>query len=176
MSRSRHAPLPRPAKILWPDPLVLRTAFADLRSRMDGVAAVEFSLVLPFLVFALLAMIDTGLMITEKLAVDQILRSGAQIAMTDPGPQAVYDRIGATAGTDYGVVPSPQAATVDQISLSVTRYFACLEAPNVDVAAGTTCEGSNPTAAFYRAVAVKPFDAIILKNIDVNSVIQVQVR
>ncbi|MER0238395.1 TadE/TadG family type IV pilus assembly protein [Fulvimarina sp. MAC8] len=142
----------------------------------DGVAAVEFALVSPFFVFAFLAMVDAGLVLNEKLAVDQIMRSGAHIAMTDPGTQAVYDSIAATAASEYTVVAAPQEATVDQISLAVTRFFACPESPDVSVAAGTTCAGSQPTSAFYRAVATKPYDEILLRYFEVNSVIQVQVR
>lgn len=176
MARVRDIALPLTLDVWLRSPAAWQRASQTFALRTDGVAAIEFSLIVPFLVFALLAMVDTGLIITEKLAVDQILRSGAQIAMTDPGTQAVYDRIAATAGSDYGVVPSPQAATVDQISLSVTRYFACPEAPDVEVAASTTCAGSNPTAAFYRAAATKPYDEILLRNVDVTSAIQVQVR
>ncbi|MDY8110122.1 TadE/TadG family type IV pilus assembly protein [Fulvimarina sp. 2208YS6-2-32] len=140
------------------------------------MAAVEFALIVPFFAFAFLAMVDTGLMISEKIAVDQLLRSGMQIAMTDPGTNQVYDAIVATGTSDYEIVAAPANADERQLSVDVTRFYACKEAPSVAVPAGTTCDDAHPTSAYYRVLATKPYDEIILPDLVLTAVLQVQVR
>ncbi len=51
----------------------------------DGVAAVEFAILAPVLVSSLLLMTDIGLAISQKMSMDSVLRTVAQMTMNDPG-------------------------------------------------------------------------------------------
>jgi Flp pilus assembly protein TadG len=44
----------------------------------DGVSAVEFALIAPILFLSLLAMVDVGFAIHERMTIDHVLRAGAQ--------------------------------------------------------------------------------------------------
>ena len=58
---------------------LLRAAMAE----RSGVAAVEFALILPILVFVLLATVDFSLYIVTRLELEQALRAGGQYALDD---------------------------------------------------------------------------------------------
>ncbi|MFD1913040.1 TadE/TadG family type IV pilus assembly protein [Halodurantibacterium flavum] len=51
----------------------------------SGASAIEFALVAPVLMGLMLVMVDLGMAVGEKMAIDQLLRAGAQLAMADPG-------------------------------------------------------------------------------------------
>jgi len=54
----------------------------------DGQAAVEFALVLPLVVFSMLAIIQVGLLVRDRVAVEHAAREGARAASLDPDPGA----------------------------------------------------------------------------------------
>ncbi len=73
-----------------------------------GAAAVEFALVLPLLLVVVLAFVQVGLVITDRMLVEGAARAGARTAAVDPDPGAVADAVAAAApGLD------PGARTVD---------------------------------------------------------------
>lgn len=63
----------------------LHGRFTQLAQDRRGAAAVEFALIAPALVAAILAMADMGLALNARMNMDTMLRSAAQVAMTDPG-------------------------------------------------------------------------------------------
>ncbi|MGH2540404.1 MAG: TadE/TadG family type IV pilus assembly protein [Actinomycetota bacterium] len=66
------------------------------RSRVrdrHGSAAVEFALVLPIVLTVVLALVQVGLLVRDRLLVESAVRSGARIAAVDPGDDAVREAV-----------------------------------------------------------------------------------
>ena len=58
-----------------------------------GSAAVEFALVLPFVLTVVLALVQVGLLVRDRLLVESAVRSGARTAAVDPGDDAVREAV-----------------------------------------------------------------------------------
>lgn len=142
-------------------------------ARSEGMSAVEFALIAPVLFFSLIATADMGLALNERMTIDHILRAGAQSAMRDLGPDAVLDVMTGAAATNFVVA---DAATVDTLSLSADRFYACPEALDVPVPPATACAGSASTVAFYRLEGSKIYGSWMLPDMTFRPLIQVQVR
>ena len=54
-----------------------------------GTAAVEFALVLPIVLAMVLALLQVGLLVRDRLLVESAVRSGARTAAVEPGDDAV---------------------------------------------------------------------------------------
>ena len=132
-----------------------RCAFISCRS---GVAAVEFALFLPILIFSFLATVDIGLALYERMALDHVLRAGSESAMADPvgGELTVLDVLEVTAAES---LPATEGLVFDP---PPDRYYACPESPDASVPATTTCADSNHTSIFYLLSAKKPYDGLFL--------------
>lgn len=67
----------------------------QLRSRggfaasQRGTAAVEFALVLPIVLAIVLALVQVGLLVRDRLLVESAVRSGARTAAVEPGDDAI---------------------------------------------------------------------------------------
>jgi Flp pilus assembly protein TadG len=81
------------------------------REREGGTAAVEFALVLPLVLIVALALVQTGLLLRDRLLVETAARAGARAAAVQDDPVAI--RAAALAAA-----PSLDAASLD---LSVER-------------------------------------------------------
>lgn len=150
------------------------TAF--LRDR-DGVSALEFALIAPVLAAMLLATADGGLALYERMTLDHVLRAGAQTAMLDPGPDTVRSILVTTAQKSF---PSAEDE-VSPVSIPLPdRYCACPENPGVEPAAApacsTSCANSNPTYIYYRMSVQKTYESMFIPDIDLSTMIQVQIR
>lgn len=78
-----------------------RTA-RDLARKDDGVAAVEFALLAPVLISSLLLMADIALAVSQRMEMDSVLRTAAQLSMADPGLNPVQQALDAlTTGAPY---------------------------------------------------------------------------
>jgi len=146
----------------------------------SGVAAVEFSLLAPILVFCCLATVDVGLALSERMTIDHVLRAGANFAMADPGESAVQDALETTAKKNFTVTKmapgdtQSMSTSADSIYFRVDKFFACDDAPAAAVADPAVCTGDYYT--FYRIDAAKIYAAMVLPDINFSPVIQVQVR
>lgn len=58
-----------------------------------GTAAVEFALVLPIVFALVLAMVQVGLLVRDRLLVESAVRSGARTAAIEPGDDAVRSAV-----------------------------------------------------------------------------------
>lgn len=159
----------------------LRSAFRRWRGGEDGVSAVEFGLFAPVLFFALLAAVDLGMALYERMTMDHVLRAGAQSAMADQGAVQVKKVLDSTAAKNFVVAASTSTdlsytAGGNPITLDVTRFCACPENTGVEVACSTTCAGSKPTFVYYRLEGSKTYDGMIIPSIDMDAQMQVQVR
>src|SRR5918995_4328118 len=83
----------------------------DGRASQHGTAAVEFALVLPLILVVALALVQTGLLVRDRLLVEAAARAGARAAAVQEDPSAIRSAALAAA-------PSLDDGAVD---LAVTR-------------------------------------------------------
>src|SRR5690606_37391214 len=124
------------------------------------------------LFFSFLAMCDIGFAIHERMALDQVLRSGAQLAMSDPGEDELRALLAITAEREFSVRDEPP----DGFDTNVIRYCACPDEPETPVQCSASCAGSRSIAAFYSLSAQGSYDGFILPLIRFSPAIKVQVR
>lgn len=137
----------------------------------SGVAAVEFALFGPLLVFGLLAMADVGMAVHQRMAVDHMLRSAAQHATEDPGVPAVQAILEGTATGDSSGIWGKS-----DLEFAVTRICTCAEAPDIEVGCSTTCAASKPTSIFYVMRSDLTVSGLLLPPIRLQPALQVQIR
>lgn len=137
------------------------------RDPCAGSAGVEFAIIAPVLILAVLSTADIGLAIHESFEVDQALRNGAEAALRDPGEDHVEAILDAVDDTGGG-----QSST----TWSVARYCACPESPGIPTTCSTTCAGQRPTAIFYDIGGVRAYPGILLPARDLTRSASVQVR
>lgn len=133
-----------------------------------GVSAVEFALIAPFLVFALLAMVDVAFAVNERMEIERLLRGGAQHAMSDPGEANVRTVIEASAESGF--------AAGSAFTLTVQRYCACPSDSDTAVTCSASCPDSDVTAIYYRMDGARTHTGLILPDIDLDAVARVRVR
>lgn len=137
------------------------------RDASAGSATVEFAIIAPVLVFAVLATADVGFAIHESFEMDQALRNGAQVALADPGEAQVEAVLTAVDDTGGGRFSTTWA---------VSRYCACPESPGTSTGCSTTCIGARPTAIFYSIAGKRTYSGIFLPIGDLTRSAAVQVR
>ena len=155
---------PRPAK--RPFGLPRRRRLGE-----DGVSAVEFALFAPILFISLLAMVDVGFAIYERMTIDHVLRAGAQEAMNDPGKARVLAVLNATAAQSF----PPADAPIFKVNDLYDPRCECPENKGVNVTCTTTCSGPTATSIYYNLEGKTTYDGIFM-SIDLASSVEVQVR
>ncbi|MGQ7791080.1 TadE family protein [Faunimonas sp. B44] len=141
----------------------------------------EFALLAPILFFGLLATVDLGLALHERMSIDHALRAGAQSAMTDPGPAAVRRIVEETAGRNFTVASGTTDGTTflagqSPLAVEVERFCACPSSPDAAVGCGTACAGGQPTYVFYRLTGEKPYEGMLIPDLGLSAAVQVQTR
>ncbi len=144
-----------------------RNVFRAFANCQAGVAAVEFALIAPILIAAVLTMSDLGFAIHERSEIDQALRNGAQHAISDPGESAVASVLG---------LVDPTGAGRDLTVFVVERFCACNETPDTQTLCSTTCAGDTPTSIFYSLTGTREFSGFLLPAVTLNRSSLVQVR
>ena len=97
----------------------------------SGQATVEFALVLPLLIVAMLALIQVALLVRDHLAVTHAAREAVREASVDPDPaRAVAAARRTLPGAEVDVAPRP--AVGEPISVEVS-YRAVTDVPLVGV-------------------------------------------
>lgn len=132
-----------------------------------GVAAVEFALIAPILIAAVLTMSDLGFAIHERSEIDQALRNGAQHAISDPGEAKVAAVL---------ALVDPTGAGRDSTVFTVDRFCSCKETPDTQTLCSTTCAGDMPTSIFYSLTGTREFSGFLLPAVTLNRSSLVQVR
>ena len=132
-----------------------------------GVAAVEFALIAPILIAAVLTMSDLGVAIHERSEIDQALRNGAQHAISDPGEAKVAAVL---------ALVDPTGAGRDSTVFAVDRFCACSETTATQTLCSTTCAGDTPTSIFYNLTGTREFSGFLLPAVTLNRSSLVQVR
>jgi Flp pilus assembly protein TadG len=99
-----------------------------------GTAAVEFALVLPIVLAIVLALVQVGLLVRDRLLVESAVRSGARTAAVEPGDEAVRTAVlRAAPALDPGAVSVSVARTGvrgDPVTVTVD-YVASIRVPFV---------------------------------------------
>jgi len=139
----------------------VRTLASRLLVDARGIAAIEFAIGAPVLIFGVLGMIDAGMAAATRMEIDRNVRSGAQAAMSlNNDPEAIRSIILATAG-------EPADLTVD-----VAMVCACEE---VDASCTVPCPSGEAPSVFFEIAAQRPY-AGILVDLAINSRSRVQIR
>lgn len=99
------------------------------RDRQDGQSTVEFALVLPLVVLAMLAVIQIGLVVRDHVAVVHAAREAARAASVDPDPaRAVRAARRTLSGASVTVGARPDVG--EPVSVEV-RYRSVTDLPLV---------------------------------------------
>ena len=150
-----------------------------------GVSAVEFALFAPILFFGLLATVDLGLALYQRMTIDHVLRAGGQSAMEDPREDHVENVMATIAERNFPADENGLAG----LEPRAVRYFACPGktgfADRDDSLTGTSvCEDDKHTLLFYHLSAAKSYDGLFVPitlggytlDFGLASAIQVQIR
>lgn len=142
----------------------------------SGVSAVEFALLAPVLGFSLIAAVDLGFGLTERMAIEHVLRAGAQSAMGDPGATTVLGVMDSAAKMNFTLADEAVVGGPEPLSLSAIRFCACPESVTFAVTCSTICSGSKPTFIYYRMSAVKTYRGWLIPPFSFARAAQVQIR
>jgi len=140
-----------------------------------GTATAEFGIFVPLFVFGALTMGDIGIAVQQRMALDHVVRAGAQIAMTDPGEDQLMSTLESAAGENFAVQSDAQTAPYP-VTLEAVRYCSCPEDRGVATSCSDACPGSVPPFAFYRVSAAKTYHGILIPDLRMSSVMNVQLR
>ncbi|MXQ10689.1 TadE/TadG family type IV pilus assembly protein [Microvirga makkahensis] len=150
-----------------------RVHLAALSRDQRGVAAVEFALFAPILIGGLLSMVDIGLAVTERMNLDHVLRAGVHAAMAGREEQAILKVLETTASEHFSLAGStPETSTGNPVTLRVT----CMCSGENGTEECTACAGSNRAHVYYRLSAEKLYNGVFLKELRLQTSIEVQLR
>ncbi len=141
-----------------------------------GVSAIEFALLAPVLIIALLGTVDVGRALTEQMTISSALRSGAQTAIAGGDVVAVERILRAAASKNFTLAARGAKGDAATLSIDVRPMYACPDNPQTEVGYSTTCAGPTSTAIYYTLTAEKTFAGIFLPDIPLGRTLQVQVR
>lgn len=153
-----------------------RCAIPSFMQNNEGVSSVEFALLAPMLIFALMATVDLGLALSERMTIGHVLRAGAQSATEDPGVAAVGRVLRTTAAKNLTVAAAGISGDDTTLALDAGRICSCAAQPAVAVVCSTTCAGNAPTQIFYTLSGRKTYFGLILPRFSQSKTLQVQVR
>lgn len=145
----------------------------------SGVAAAEFAIGAPMMIFAMVIMTDLGLAIHERMNLDQAVRAGAEFAMHEVSDTNDIENLMKGAATGYysDTDAGWDAQNITPPTVGATQWCECPENPGASVACGSTiCSNDLPPSVYYQLTASKTYKAIILPDIALNTEIRVQVR
>ena len=132
----------------------------------SGLSAVEFSLLAPFMVVGAFSTVDVGRAVYDKMMINQVLRSGAHIAIAAQSEAAVQQILQDTASDNFTVAAGSPAP--GELSISVSSYCVCPLDLNTEVDCNTICVPSLSPTQFYDLSAVLEFQGVMLPNITLS--------
>jgi pilus assembly protein CpaE len=149
---------------------------------------VEFGLLAPVLILAMVATVDLGFAISQKMQIDRSLRAGADGLMagnyegesttTAQKEEKLRKLVEAIAtGAVSNQQPADFEMSEDDLDITVDRFCACPESLKTEVSCTTaTCAASARRFLFYRVSASQSYDAILLPSIPLEGSVLVQVE
>jgi Flp pilus assembly protein TadG len=121
----------------------VRMRLAALLGARDGSAAVEFSLAAPILAIMFIPMIDIGMMVYQKMQVQDAAQAGAQYAMAH-GWNSNSVQSAVTSATTLSVSASP----------APSKSCGCPDGSSVSAATcGSTCSDGQPAGNYVTVSA-----------------------
>ena len=148
--------------------------FAQARS---GVAAVEFAIAAPMLLFGLIIMADLGLAIHERMNLDQAVRAGAEFVMKDISAEEDVKKLVIASATGVYSENPGDVESANRPNVTVIKTCECPDAPDVSVSCSNTlCSNNRPASVYYQLAASKNYEALVLPNILLSTEISVQTR
>lgn len=133
-----------------------------------AASAVELSMLAPMLAAALLTTFDLGMGMTDRMAIDHVLRAGAQEAMDDAGVSAVKGALAAAAASQFSSTAEP--------TLTAERFCACPGAMDTPTSCSTPCGQSTPPFTYYRLRAQLVYTGTLWPAMTFDRTLQIQVR
>lgn len=97
-----------PSKRIW-------RKLCDFRHARDGVAAVEFALIVPVMLIILMGLLDYAIAVFHKMELESAVRSGAQYALVQDSNSA----------TIIGVVEASTNLEIANVTVTVTESCEC---------------------------------------------------
>jgi hypothetical protein len=144
----------------------IRMNLRPFAENVRAVSAVEFALLLPFLVASFLLMVAFGELVHGHIQAAQVLEAGGKAAAQDPGSDAVLSIMGEVAKTK-GMTPRfYEGGSIPSGHISLTANRAC-QCPGVAVTVecGAKCDLDRPPVVFYSLfVSLRP-------NINIDTLI-----
>jgi len=142
----------------------------------SGSSAVEFAVGAPVLLIGLIIVTDVGLAVSDRMNLDQSVRSGAEFAMNNVESETTLEDMVKSAATGaYGDqlndIDSSKIPTVD-----VTKTCECPGASGVSVSCDQLCSGDVVPYIYYDFAASKDYQGIFIPNFTMATEMKVQVR
>lgn len=116
-----------------------------LERDQKGSSVVEFALILPVLMIALMGLVDYGMMVFANNELENAARTGAQYALQGP----------TTADDDAGIEAAARAALSDDTGVTVAISRACLCPDGTATACSDTCTADELEPGRYVTVNMR---------------------
>jgi len=124
--------------------------FISLSRQEEGVSAIEFAILTPLLIVAILSMGLISVLINHRIKMDQILRAGAAVAISDPGGTAVTQRMREVAlSKGYSSINTTPGTVPGVLHMQSVRSCFCPEAPNGNLGCNAICFNQRPVVVRY---------------------------
>jgi Flp pilus assembly protein TadG len=140
----------------------IRARFGTFARSESGNSAIEFGLTAPFLILALVTMLDVGIAVETRMEMDRNVRAGVQAAMSQINdPNAIRDFIlAATNGSE-------------NVSINVNKTCSC---GSTATSCTSWCSAEEPPSVFVNINAVQPYSGLMLPPFQLESETHVQLR
>jgi Flp pilus assembly protein TadG len=136
--------------------------FGTFSRSESGNSAVEFGLTAPFLIIALIMMLDVGIAVETRMEMDRNVRAGVQAVMSQINdPDAIRDLVlAATNGSE-------------NVSVNVNKTCSC---GSTATSCTSWCSAQEPPSVFVNISAIQPFSGLMLPTFQLESETHVQLR
>lgn len=130
-----------------------------------GVSAVEFALITPVILMAMLGLFDYGMAMYNKIELTSAVRSGAQFAMLDASDIATIQSVVSL------------ATNLDPTTITVTPTPFCECANGTTITCGNACADGSSNRYFLTVSAVHAFTPLFLPttlNVTASTTVRTQ--
>jgi Flp pilus assembly protein TadG len=140
----------------------IRARFGIFARSESGNSVVEFGLTAPFLIIALIMMLDLGIAVETRMEMDRNVRAGVQAAMSQINdPNAIRDLVlAATNG-------------LANVSVNVNKTCSC---GSTATSCTSWCSVQEPPSVFVNISAIQPYSGLMLPTFQLESGTHVQLR
>ncbi|MFY0680374.1 MAG: pilus assembly protein [Thalassovita sp.] len=138
----------------------------DFVRQTGASSAVEFALLAPVIVLMTTSTFDLGSSISQRMALDGVVRNGVQTAMEDGSIEQILSSMQAAADTSFGD---------DETELSAVQICSCGTAEGAQVSCETTCDAGAPN--MYIALSAQlASESMMIPSLTLAPTVYVQTR